>query len=58
VTLAGSFTQMAREGANSLRFTGRLGGRALERGAYTLVATPRSGGKSGRPVTSRFRITR
>ncbi len=58
VTLAGSFTQMAREGANSLRFTGRLGGRALKRGAYTLVATPRSGGKNGKPVTRRFRITR
>lgn len=58
VTIAGSFEQTARKGANSFRFAGRLGGRPLEPGAYTLVATLRSGGKSGRPVTRRFRITR
>lgn len=58
VTLAGSFTQMAKAGTNSFRFTGRLAGRALKPGAYTLVATPEAGGKSGRSATRRFRITR
>lgn len=58
VTLAGSFTQMAKKGTNSLRFTGRLRGRGLKRGAYELVATPRVGSKTGRSATSRFRITR
>lgn len=58
VTHAGSFTHMAKKRSNSLRFTGRLGGRPLKPGAYTLVATPRVGGKSGRSATSRFRITR
>ncbi len=58
VTHAGSFTNMAKKGSNSLRFTGRLGGRPLKPGAYTLVATPRVGGKRGRSATSRFRIIR
>ena len=58
VTRAGSFTQTAKKGANSFRFTGRVGGRPLKPGAYTLVATPRVGSKSGRSATSRFRITR
>lgn len=58
VTLAGSFTQTAVKGTNSFRFTGRLGGRRLKPGAYTLVATPRAGTRSGRSATSRFRITR
>jgi len=58
VTLAGGFNQTAKRGANAFRFTGRLGGQRLKRGAYTLVATPRLGNKSGRPVTRRFRITR
>lgn len=58
LTLAGGFTQRASEGANAFRFTGRLGGRSLRPGAYTLIATPRAGSGSGRPATSRFRITR
>ncbi len=58
VTLAGSFTQTAERGTNSFRFTGRLGGRRLRPGAYTLVATPRVGTTSGPSATSRFRITK
>ncbi len=58
VTLAGSFTHTARKGTNAFRFTGRLGGRSLKPGAYTLVATPRVGSKSGVSATSRFRIKR
>ena len=58
VTRAGSFTQTAKRGTNSFRFTGRLGGRPLKPGAYTLVATPRAASGTGRSATSRFRITR
>ncbi len=58
VTLAGGFTQTAKKGENTFRFTGRLRGRRLKPGAYTLVATPRVGRKTGRSATRRFRITR
>ncbi len=56
VQLGGGFTQIAKGAANSFRFTGRLGGRPLKPGAYTLVATPTAGGRSGRPASARFRI--
>ncbi len=57
-SLPGSFTRPARAGANSFRFTGRMAGRALKPGAYTLVATAQSGDASGKPATARFRIGR
>lgn len=57
-TLPGSFTRTSRVAGNRFSITGRLGGRTLKPGAYTLVATPRSGGRIGRPVRSRLRIVR
>ena len=38
VTIRGSFTLRARAGANSFRFTGRLGARKLTPGSYRLIA--------------------
>jgi PKD repeat protein len=56
VTLPGSFTLSGRVGSNSFGFTGRLAGRKLKLGRYTLVATPRAGGTTGRSATLGFRI--
>jgi hypothetical protein len=56
VTLPGSFTRAGSAGANSFRFTGRLKGRKLKPGMYQLVATPRTGAKTGRAVSASFRI--
>jgi hypothetical protein len=56
VTLGGSFTRSARAGSNKFRFTGRLGGRKLKPGKYTLVATPSANGRTGRSVSKAFRI--
>jgi hypothetical protein len=58
VPLRGSFTHAARAGANSLRFTGRLGGLRLRPGAYRLVATPAPAGAPARAATAAFRIVR
>ena len=38
VTVTGKLTQAGRTGANTLRFSGRIGGHALKPGAYRLVA--------------------
>ncbi|WP_217923243.1 choice-of-anchor Q domain-containing protein [Miltoncostaea oceani] len=55
VTLAGRVTRQAQAGLNAIRFTGRLRGRALPAGAYTLVVTlPDVGARASRP----FRILR
>jgi hypothetical protein len=56
VTLPGSFTLTGRAGANSFRFTGRLAGKKLKPGNYTLVGTPTANGKTGQAVTTAFRI--
>jgi hypothetical protein len=56
VTLRGSFTLTGRTGANSFRFTGRLAGKKLSPGRYTLLATPTANGKTGRAVSTSFRI--
>ena len=58
MSLRGSFTFNGAAGANSFRFTGRLAGKKLEPDTYTLVATPSANGKTGRPVTTAFRIIR
>ena len=42
--------------ANHFHFSGRLAGKKLKPGNYTLVATPIANGKKGRSVTTRFRI--
>ncbi|HEX4034077.1 MAG TPA: hypothetical protein VHX66_06510 [Solirubrobacteraceae bacterium] len=49
---AGSFTQAGTAGANSLRFSGRIGGKKLARGSYTLIATP----AGGQPVQAKLKI--
>jgi hypothetical protein len=55
----GSFSKSARAGAvTSFTFTGRLGGRALERGSYRLTATARSGSVVGNSLARTFRIVR
>lgn len=58
VTLKGSFMQTGRAGFNSFHFTGRLGGRRLKPGRYALVATPSANGKTGKPVSTAFRIVK
>ena len=58
VTIRGSFTLPARAGANSFRFTGRLGARKLTPGSYRLIATPLISAKPGRPASASFRIIR
>jgi hypothetical protein len=54
----GSFTHTDAAGLNGLRFTGRLGGRALAKGSYTLVATPTSIEGTGAAVKESFGIVR
>ncbi|MDQ6822170.1 MAG: DUF1929 domain-containing protein, partial [Actinomycetota bacterium] len=56
VTLRGSFTETGSRGTNSFQFTGRLHGQKLKPGTYTLVATPITGGETGRAVAVTFRI--
>jgi hypothetical protein len=58
VTLHGSFARSGLAGLNSFRFTGRLGGKTLKPGTYTLVATPMANGKAGHAATATFRIKR
>ncbi|MEA2195373.1 MAG: hypothetical protein QOG42_1807 [Solirubrobacteraceae bacterium] len=56
--LSGSFTATARAGVNSLRFTGRLGGRSLPAVSYRLVATPVGGAAPAGSAKVRFRVVR
>ena len=58
VTLKGSFTRTGIVGANKFHFTGRLGGKGLAPGTYTLVATPTAGGKTGQGASTGFKIVR
>jgi hypothetical protein len=57
IALTPHITQRAGFGANALRFTGRLGGRALTPGSYRFTATAvdASGGRSA-AVTHAFRV--
>lgn len=59
VAVRGSFLQTGRQGANSFKFTGRLGGRKLAPGVYRLtgVATD-AAGNHGRAQFVRFTIVR
>jgi hypothetical protein len=56
--LRGSFTQTAAHpGPQRFHFSGRVGGRALRRGAYRLVAAPvDAAGNHGTAVRTKFRI--
>ena len=56
VTLRGSFTTSGHTGANTFRFTGRLAGKTLARGSYTLIATPSANHITGSPARAAFRI--
>jgi hypothetical protein len=52
----GSFTHVDTAGANSLRFSGRLKGKALTKGIYKLQAVPRDAAGSGTTVSKSFTI--
>lgn len=52
----GSFSHRDLAGANRFRFTGRVRGRALNPGRYTLRATATLGGLTSRPIQLSFRI--
>jgi hypothetical protein len=58
VTLPGGFTLRGLVGLNSFRFMGRIGGKTLKPGTYSLLATPIANGKPGRAATATFRIKR
>jgi hypothetical protein len=52
----GSLTHADKAGANTLRFTGRVGGHTLVLGRYRLQATPKLGTTAGTTVTVSFQI--
>ena len=54
----GSFKHADVAGKNSFRFQGRIGGKALKKGSYRLVAVSkdRAGNKASKPVYRSFRI--
>jgi hypothetical protein len=58
VTLTGSFALTGVAGTNKFHFTGRLNGKRLAPGKYTLVVTPQANGKTGRAATVGFKIIR
>jgi hypothetical protein len=50
----GSITRTGRAGVNTIRFTGRIGGRALKRGSYRLIVSAGAAGTVARaPFTIR-----
>jgi hypothetical protein len=52
----GSFAHTDQVGRNTVRFTGRLGGRKLPPGRYVLELTPQLSGQTGNTVSLRFRV--
>jgi hypothetical protein len=59
VRVRGGFTHAGLAGANSFRFSGRVGGRALRPGRHRLVATPVDvAGNRGKLARRGFRILR
>lgn len=56
LVLIGSFTHHDRAGANELRFSGRLYGRALKAGHYVLQATATLAGQVSARMTTTFQI--
>jgi hypothetical protein len=59
VRIGGAFVHAGRAGANRLRFTGRIGGRALAPGRYRLLLTPiAADGRAGAPRHVVFAIRR
>jgi hypothetical protein len=53
---AGSFTHRDQTGANTLHFTGRLGGKRLRPGRYQLRITATLAGQTSTPIGSSFRV--
>lgn len=59
VVLPGAFTHNGKPGKNTLRFTGRLGGRKLKLGLYKLVATAiDAAGQTAKPARVAIRLVR
>jgi hypothetical protein len=57
--VGGSFADAGEVGGNTLRFSGRLGGRRLKPGLYRLIALPvDAAGNTGNAVFIKFRIVR
>lgn len=54
----GQSTARGRAGLNTIRFTGRIGGRSLKPGAYRLTVTVHSAGAPPATAAVPFRITR
>jgi hypothetical protein len=58
-SIPGSFARTGTAGANSFTFTGRIGGKALPRGGYRLLAVAKdAAGNSSKPVARAFSIVR
>ncbi|MDP2711317.1 MAG: hypothetical protein Q8O56_08860 [Solirubrobacteraceae bacterium] len=55
--VSGSYTDPGRQGHNSLRFSGRVGGKRLRTGTYRLYASPRTSTGRGKTLRHTFRIT-
>jgi streptogramin lyase len=58
MTTMGGFVHAAVAGANSIRFSGRVGGRTLRPGTYTLLAIASTSGATGKPLTAPFTVLR
>lgn len=56
IPLKQRFTRWLRAGSTSFRFTGRLRGRTLRRGAYRVYATPTPRARGVRSVRATFRV--
>ena len=56
VRLRGGFGQQAKEGANRLRYSGRLRGRQLAPGRYRLLAVATAGGEHSKPARAGFEV--
>ncbi|HWF50991.1 MAG TPA: alkaline phosphatase family protein [Solirubrobacteraceae bacterium] len=52
----GSFNHVDKAGANSITFSGRLGGHALAAGSYVLRAAPKLGSLTGKTVSAGFKV--
>jgi hypothetical protein len=52
----GSFTHLDKAGANSITFSGRLGGHALAAGTYLLKAAPKLGALTGKTISAPFKV--
>ena len=58
VLVKGTVAHADKAGANTVAFSGKVGGRKLKPGAYRLDATPLAGTKLGLTVSALFRVVR